>query len=104
MQFWCIIIDINFSCHVETACRNKVQGLLRKKFTSPTTAESHYFPLKLVASEATTVGQEVSVAPVLQREYVSGLTPEQAVHVLSSILKTYCIATGQNQGMETLLE
>ena len=85
-----------FYC-VENACRNKVQGLLRKRFTSPKSAESYYFPLKLVASEATAVGQEVSVAPTLQGENLSELTPEQALHMLSSVLKVYCTATGQSK-------
>ena len=84
-----------FSHNVETACRNKVQGLLRKRFQSPTAAESHYFPLKLVASEAAAVGREVLIAPVLHGEDVSGLTPEQTLLILSNILKTYSITTGQ---------
>ena len=58
-------------------------------------AESHYFPLKLVAREAAVVSQEVSVAPMLHGEDVSGLTPEQALCALSSILKAYCTATDQ---------
>ena len=84
-----------FSHNVETACRNKVQGLLRKRFQSPTAAESHYFPLKLVASEAAAVGREVLIAPVLHGEDVSGLTPEQTLLILSNILKTYSITSGQ---------
>jgi hypothetical protein len=100
-EFWKNAADFvlqwnpNCSQRSETACRNKVQGLLRKKFQSPTAAESHYFPQKLVASEATAAGQEVLVTPVLHGEDVSELTPEQALRVLSSTLKSYCVATGQ---------
>ena len=91
------IVENDSVCYVETACQNKVQGFLRIKFKLPTMAEFYYFPLKLVARsrEAAVVSQEVSVAPMLNGEDVSGLTPEQTLCALSSILKAYCTATDQ---------
>ena len=35
------------------------------------------------------------MAPTLQGEELSELTPEQVLHMLSSIVKVYCTATGQ---------
>ena len=77
---------------VGNACRNKVLNTLKKKFASPEAAESHYFPLKLVASEPQPAGVEVSVTPSLQScpTRNEGIEPSQQLLALSDHFKSFC--------------
>ncbi len=71
--------------------------MLRKKFTSPLAAESHYFPHKLVASEAASAGKKVVISSELHKGELSGLTPDQALLCLSNMLNDYCVLIGHPQ-------
>ncbi len=69
-------------------------NLLRKKFTSPLAAESHYFAHKFVVSEAASAGKEVVIESELRGGELSGLTPDQ---VLLYMLNDYCVLIGHPQ-------
>ena len=76
---------------VGNACRNKVLNMLRKKFASPEAAESHYFPLKLTASEPQAAGVEISVTPSLQScpTHIE-IRPSQQLLAISEHFKSFC--------------
>ena len=86
--YWLLVCAIS----VGNACRNKVLNTLKKKFASPEAAESHYFPLKLVASEPQPAGVEVSVTPSLQScpTHNEGIEPSQKLLALSDHFKSFC--------------
>ena len=77
---------------VGSACRNKVLRTLRKRFKSPEAAESHYFPLKLVASEPQPAGVETAITPSLQSfpSHTKEISPSQQLLAISEHLKSFC--------------